>query len=173
MEQAATDAPVLELTPENWLAEFGEGSMVETPIGEVKMGENQYFKMVRNGRQKEFGMIKPTLTNPDVILETPSKAKEGQKTERLSSYLFVKTFKYGEETIKFFTSVTVSKQGMEVVISNHIENLPRMRGFLKNGRLLYQRTDMVPGAEASDPASTGQPTEADNVVGTSNRKGTK
>ncbi|MDR1122017.1 MAG: hypothetical protein LBM08_14020, partial [Dysgonamonadaceae bacterium] len=167
MEENALEAPQLELTPENWEAEFGEDGKVKTPVGEVKMGDNQYRKIIKAGRQKEFGMIKPTLTNPDVVIEVPSEAIEGQTTERPSSYLFVKTFKYGEERIKFFTSVTVSKDGLEVVVSNHIENLPRMRGFIRNGKLLYQRPDMVPGAEASSPASTGQSTEADNTAGTS------
>ncbi len=172
MEQNAEPARMVELTPETWEAEFGgEDGAVKTPLGDVKMGDNQYYKIVKNGRQKEFGMIKPTLTNPDVIIEVPSESKDGN-TERGSSYLFVKTFRYGNETVKFFTSVTVSKGGMEVVISNHIESLPRMRGFLKNGNLLYQRADMVPGADASSPTSTGQATEADSDAGTSENKDT-
>ncbi|MDR1373182.1 MAG: hypothetical protein LBJ17_08750, partial [Dysgonamonadaceae bacterium] len=173
MEENAVEAPRLELTPENWESEFGEDGIVKTPLGEAKMGDNQYRKIIQNGRQKEFGMIKPTLTNPDVIIEVSSEAKEGQETERPSSYLFVKTFNINGKKLKFFTSVTVSKDGMEVVVSNHIENLPRMRGFLKNGRLLYQRADMVPGAEVSGSTSTGQSTEADNSAGTSADKGTK
>lgn len=69
MEQRAEPAPELELTPENWIAEFGEDGVVYTPIGKVKMGENQYMKMVQKGRSKQVGMIKPTLTDPDVILQ--------------------------------------------------------------------------------------------------------
>jgi hypothetical protein len=37
MQANAEDAPVWELTPENWYAEFGESGMVGTPIGDVKL----------------------------------------------------------------------------------------------------------------------------------------
>jgi hypothetical protein len=155
MEQNAENAPILELTLTNWLIEFGETGLVQTPIGIVKMGENQYNKIIRRGREKEFGMIKPTLTNPDVIVEMSSFAKEGEITERASSLIFVKTFNYGTRRVKFYTSVTVCRTGLEVVISNHIGNLPRVRGFLKNGNLQYQRADLAPGADVSDLTSTG------------------
>ena len=92
-------AVTLELTLSNWLAEFNNTGLVQTPIGTVKMGENQYNKIIEKKRQKEFGMIKPTLTNPDVILEMPSRAKDGNITERPSSLLFVKTFFYGKRLI--------------------------------------------------------------------------
>ena len=42
MKTNAEVAPKLELTPENWVAEFGENGIVSTPIGEVKMSANQY-----------------------------------------------------------------------------------------------------------------------------------
>ena len=142
MEQSAINAPILELTLSNWFAEFGENGMIETPIGIVKMGENQYNKIIKRNREKEFGMIKPTLANPDVIIEVPTQAKAGMTMERASSLLFVKTFNYETKRVKFYTSVTVRRMEMEVVISNHIENLSRMRGFLRRGNLQYQRADL-------------------------------
>ncbi|MBV6342703.1 hypothetical protein [Candidatus Magnetobacterium casense] len=54
----------LELTPENWRQEFGDSLTVDTPIGRVKMGENQYAKLLAKNRGKHFGLIKPTLTEP-------------------------------------------------------------------------------------------------------------
>ena len=69
MKLLAESANDLELTPEAWETEFGESGEVETPIGSVKMGENQYFKLLKKKRTGYFGMIKPTLTNPDVVLE--------------------------------------------------------------------------------------------------------
>ena len=78
MEERAEVAPEIELTIENWDAEFGEDGIVNTPIGDVKMGENQFAKLMRQGRNGKLGMIKPTLENPDIIIEDISEAKEGE-----------------------------------------------------------------------------------------------
>ncbi|WP_438590487.1 PBECR2 nuclease fold domain-containing protein [Duncaniella muris] len=89
MEATAEVAPTIELTPENWIAQFGEDGTVETPIGIVKMGANQLLKLYSTKRTGYFGMIHPTLSTPDVILEEAD-PKEG--SERDSKYLFIKTF---------------------------------------------------------------------------------
>ena len=138
MENRAEPAPELELTPENWTAEFGEDGMVDTPIGKVKMGENQLAKMFLKGRNNQLGMVKPTLTSPDIVIEIQSPTTNAQH-ERNTSLLFVKTF-IGKDGKKhhYFTSVTVQKDGMEVSISNHIETVKRIRGFLEKGKLLYR-----------------------------------
>lgn len=138
MEAAAEPAPELELTPENWVAEFGEEGKVQTPVGEVKMGENQLSKLFLKGRSAQFGMVKPTLETPDCVIEIPTQSKDGN-TERPSSLLFVKAFtgKDGQKHY-FFTSVTVQKDDMEVSVSNHLENRKRIADFLKKGKLLYR-----------------------------------
>lgn len=46
MELIADIAPEIDLTIENWDALFGESGIVNTPIGEVKMGENQFAKLI-------------------------------------------------------------------------------------------------------------------------------
>ncbi|MCM1169997.1 MAG: hypothetical protein NC324_08700, partial [Bacteroides sp.] len=79
MEAGAEVAPEVELTPENWVAQFGEDGKVETPIGTVKMGEGQYLKLAKQGRNGKLGMIRPTLESPDIIIEDKSKAKDGQE----------------------------------------------------------------------------------------------
>ena len=138
MEAAAEPAPELELTPENWVAEFGEEGKVQTPVGEVKMGENQLAKLFLKGRIAQFGMVKLTLETPDCVIEIPTQSKDGN-TERPSSLLFVKAF-IGKDGQKhyFFTSVTVQKDDMEVSVSNHLETRKRIADFLKKGKLLYR-----------------------------------
>lgn len=119
MEARAESVPEMELTIENWDSLFGEDGRVETPIGEVKMGENQFAKLMRQGRNGKLGMIKPTLESPNIIIEQASMAKEGDVTERPSSYLFIKAFtKPDGERFYYFTSVSVSRDGKEVIISN-------------------------------------------------------
>ena len=138
MEAAAEPAPELELTPENWVAQFGKDGKVQTPVGEVKMGENQLAKLFLKGRSAQFGMVKPTLETPDCVIEIPTQSKDGN-TERPSSLLFVKAFtgKDGQKHY-FFTSVTVQKDDMEVSVSNHLETRKRIIDFLKKGKLLYR-----------------------------------
>lgn len=164
----AQAAPVIELTSENWRKEF-PNDRVQTPIGEVKMGDNQYQKLIDKGRQGQLGMIKPTLTDPDFIIEKPSEAKEGQETERPTSLLFIKSFigKNGEKRY-LFESVTISKDGMEVSVSNHIETPKRVRQELIKGKLLYRfdggvQTEQTP-VSASGTTSRTMPGVPDNKV---------
>lgn len=136
MSANAEPIPNEELTPENWNKEFGDRGEVETPVGVVKMGENQLAKLFMKGRANEFGMIKPTLNNPDVIVEEYSTTKNDD-AERESSYLFVKTFDRDGEKIKFFTSVTVRKDGLEVVISNHFVEKKALVKKITEGNVIY------------------------------------
>ena len=157
MENRAEPARELELTPENWTAEFGEDGKVTTPLGEVKMGENQYFKLAKEGRNGKLGLIKPTLENPDVIIEDASQAKEGQVTERHSSYLFVKAFtgKDGNR-VYYFTSVTVSRDGKEVVVSNQERRAKRIATVMESGKILYLKGNQSASvAQNEKPVSLG------------------
>lgn len=151
MEERAEVAPQIELTIENWDALFDEGTQIPTPVGDVKMGENQFAKLMRQGRNGKLGMLKPTLENPDFIVEDKSEAKEGDTTERGSSYVFVKTFhKADGSRYYYFTSVTVRKDGREVVISNQEKRKSKILDLLLNGKLVWKRADDV--STASDVA---------------------
>lgn len=170
MESSAETAPDLELTPDNWTAEFGEDGILSTPIGDVKMGENQVAKLFEKGRSKEFGMIKPTLTNPDVIIEVPSHSADGNE-ERSSSYLFIKTFlgKNGKK-VYYFKSVTIKKDGLEISISSHYDRVKRVKEALMKGKLLYRKND---GAQTEqNQPSTSVTTSQEDAAGSSESKDT-
>ena len=170
MESSAEVVPELELTPDNWAAEFGEDGIVSTPIGDVKMGENQVAKLFEKGRSKEFGMIKPTLTNPDVIIEVPSHSADGNE-ERSSSYLFIKTFlgKNGEK-VYYFKSVTIKKDGLEISISSHYDRAKRVKEALMKGKLLYRKND---GAQTEqNQPSASVTTSQEDAAGSSESKDT-
>ena len=138
MEGNTSEIPQIELNPTNWIEQFGENGMVATPVGEVKMGENQIAKLFEKGRSEQFGMIKPTLENPQVVIEVPSEATD-DNTERASSLLFIKTFKKEDGTkVYYFKSVTVKKDGLEVSVSSHYDHAKRVREALKKGKLLYR-----------------------------------
>ena len=139
MEDDAEIAPEIELTISNWDTLFGEEGIVKTPLGEVKMGENQSAKLMRQGRESKLGMIKPTLENPDVIIEASSEAKEGSITERGSSYIFVKAFRKSDGLrYYYFTSVTVSKEGKEVVVSSQEKSRNRLLRLLTDEEIIWR-----------------------------------
>lgn len=166
MEASAEVAPTIELTPENWIAQFGEDGTVETPIGIVKMGENQYFKMARQGREGKLGMVKPTLQNPDVIVEDYRPASVGA-SERDTSYIFVKTFdKEDGSRYYYFTSVTVRKDGREVVISNQERSDKRISKLLQQGKVAWIDNGILhPKAQVGKSVSlndSSNPTSSDN-----------
>ena len=139
MEDDAEIAPEIELTISNWDTLFGEEGIVKTPLGEVKMGENQSAKLMRQGRESKLSMIKPTLENPDVIIEASSEAKEGSITERGSSYIFVKAFRKSDGLrYYYFTSVTVSKEGKEVVVSSQEKSRNRLLRLLTDEEIIWR-----------------------------------
>ena len=168
MKAAAEVAPTIELTPENWIAQFGEDGIVETPVGIVKMGANQLLKLYSLKRTEYFSMIHPTLNTPDVIIEKNAPA-EG--AERDSKYLFVKTFiKPDGSRLVHFESVTVQRDGMEVSISSHEAEGKAIKKEMQNGKILHLSESLSPSSErylTEAPSESGGPDlvpTSDNIV---------
>ena len=137
MADNAEQERILEHTEENWLKEFGKNSRVTTPIGSIKLGENQYKKAGRNDRIKRFGLLKPTLERPDVILEK-SAPKEG--AERQTKYLFIKSFKKADgNKILNYESITVKQGEEEVAISAHQIDPSKVVKELTESKVLWNR----------------------------------
>lgn len=183
MELSAEIAPEIDLTIENWDALFGEDGIVSTPIGNVKMGENQFTKLMRQGRNGKLGMIKPTLEHPHAIIADVSEAKEGDTTERASSYVFIRSFKKADGSrYYYFTSITVSKDGKEVVVSNQEKRRNAIANLLTKGKMVWKHADNVsdasdmeqglysPQGNVSDLATEG--TDAPQTTMLSDNKGT-
>lgn len=141
MQAGAEVAREIELTPENWRAEFGEDGVVKTPIGEVKMGDNQYVKLLERKRANYFGMIKPTLSNPDIVLEEYDPVPNA---ERDSKCLFVKTFaKNDGSRYVHFESVTVKKDNKEVSISSHEITPDGLQKKMHNDNVVHLRDSFL------------------------------
>ncbi|MDE5967525.1 MAG: hypothetical protein K2G64_00335, partial [Muribaculaceae bacterium] len=165
MEANAETAPELELTIQNWDKLFGETGQVVTPIGEVTMGEHQFAKMMRQGRNGKLGLIKPTLEKPDVIIEQESEAKEGEITSRPSSFIFVKSFiKEDGSRYYHFTSITVSREGKEVVISNQEKSRNKILRLLQSGKIVwYTPKDVTTYSADRQGLDYEQPKNADDA----------
>lgn len=132
------------------------------------MGEHQFAKLMRQGRNGKLGMIKPTLENPDIIIEDNSEAGEGNEAERGSSYVYVKTFaKPDGSRFYYFTSVTVSQDGMEVVVSNQEKTKKRISNLLQKNAISWINEKVQSASETQSEKSVSlddsrTATQADN-----------
>lgn len=143
MKGNAAVASVIEASEGNWRPS------IETPIGSVKMGENQKKKLFKKGRTDQYGMLVDTLSNPDIILEEHDR-EEDPRHERPTSYLFIKTFRKADGSkYVHFESVTVSQEGLEVSISSHIIRENQLLNKMKSDRLLYKATALDESANSS------------------------
>ena len=91
---------------------FPQGK-VDTPIGEVKIGQNQFSKLAEKDhgkRQELIGAMRQTLADPIAILQ---EEKEGRR-----AYIFLKSFTKGDKT-SIIVSVVVTIENKKVVISTH------------------------------------------------------
>ena len=166
MEMNASIAPEIKLTIENWDALFGERGTISTPIGEVKMGENQFAKLMRQGRDGKLGMIKPTLENPHAIIEVASEAKEGDTTERASPYIFIRSFKKADGSrFYYFTSITVSKDGREVVVSSQEKSRNKILRLLQEESVIWRTPkDATTSSAERQGLDYEQPNEAETAT---------
>ena len=159
------------LTWELWEKEFGIDKQIHTPIGTVKLGDNQFAKMYNKGRDSKFGMIKPTLQTPDIIVTSESISKTGKPVERNYSYIYIKSFiKNDGSRVYYFASVTNLIEGIEVSISNQEKTAGRIKRLIKSGKLVYIKSATMPSTPASI-AHGSQPTVRGG--GTSTAKITK
>jgi len=161
----------IEFTKENWDKAFPAGK-VTTPIGEVSLGAHQFDKMQSKGRTAEVGLMKATLERPDFVIEENA---PNESAERQSNYLFVKTFVKGDgTTYHHYESVTISRDGGEVVVSSHYIRENQLRNKLKDGKVLYNATSLdassqtslenLANADTGAPLSGGKGSENSAVV---------
>ena len=169
MEENAIEDPEIRLTPQTWLETFGINNSIDTPIGKVRMGENQYVKLQDKKRTSEFGMVSLTLSDPDVIFVEPSKAKGEDVAERNFSYVFAKTFKRNGNKVKYYTSVTVSIDGLEISVSSHFVNPNKMLNKLMEFNREYTKETLFSNssemrlAEHQSDVPDLLPTQENNV----------
>lgn len=88
---------------------------VATPIGEVKIGRNQFSKLAEKdggSRRGLIGAMRQTLEDPVVIIQE-------REDERLAD-IFIKSFLTGaDQDVRFILSVVVGIEGVNVAISTY------------------------------------------------------
>ncbi|MDR2898139.1 MAG: hypothetical protein LBU99_04920, partial [Spirochaetaceae bacterium] len=115
-----------EFSNEEYNRVFPRGT-VSTPIGEVKIGQNQFSKLSEKdggNRRGLIGAMKQTLSDPVVIIQE-------RKEEQLAN-IFIKSFTATEnKPISFILSVVVTIEGILVAISTYKRKPREVIGKIK------------------------------------------
>ena len=136
LETWAVPMDVREFSRKEYREVFPQGT-VKTPIGEVKIGKNQFEKMAEkdNGKRRLLiGAMRQTLTDPITIIQ---EEKNGRK-----AYVFIKSFKNTEDSLKigFIMSVVVTIEDTKVVISTYKRKRREVLSKIKKaGVIAYEK----------------------------------
>ena len=138
----------IDYTPENWQKLFPDNK-VQTPLGEIKLGENQYEKLDPNipdpknpdrkkeDRRGQLSYIYQTLKEPAFAIEK----KDGSK-------LYLKEFERNGKKPKQYSSILVTGDGMDIVVSNHGISYKQILSEAIEGKISY----MSPKVAANESA---------------------
>lgn len=85
LEKNTVQLTEVELNRENWNRFFPNGS-VETPIGTVKLGENQFNKLQKEDRNNLLAAMYETLSNPSIVLEKETLDKNSGNFKPVNVY---------------------------------------------------------------------------------------
>ncbi|MCL2174465.1 MAG: PBECR2 nuclease fold domain-containing protein [Treponema sp.] len=124
-ESMAVEMEKYEFTEDNYKKLFPNGK-INTPIGEVKLGEHQFDKLKAKERTELLGAIKQTLEDPITIFASGD-------TE-----IYAKSFIENQET-KAVISVVIEKEGKKISISTHRRGLNNVINKIKEGNILYEK----------------------------------
>ena len=122
----------VKLTDVSYGKDFKDG-YVNTPIGRVRIDKVQIRKLIRKARVEFFGLIKPTLEKPLIIVT--SKDNNGNEREA-----FIKTFTDGK-TI-FFVSFVKTDENL-VLVSNHPRREGQIKKILSEGNITYPQDSIT------------------------------
>lgn len=121
LEKNVSPLKELELNRENWNKMFPDGT-VKTPVGTVKLGENQFDKLRRNDRNNLLAVMYETLSNPALILEKETLDEKSGEFKPVNVY--GKSFIHEDSNHKrAVESVIIFKDGENISISTHNKNI--------------------------------------------------
>ena len=120
LTQYAVKFRELEYSKENFDNDFPSG-IADTPLGKFKFGDDFFDKIARTKRQDIFGLIKPTVEEPEYII-----------IDKNYATLFLKAFE--KNKVKIFTGVLKEKDGENLIISFHQKG--NIINKVKDGKLL-------------------------------------
>jgi hypothetical protein len=115
-----------ECTLEGYNSVFPRGT-VQTPIGEVKLGKNQYAKLMdkdKGNRRYLLGAMRQTLENPVIIIT--------EKQNGSTAWVFIKSFrKVAESEFDTVLTIVASIENSKVAISTYKRKKREVRNKIK------------------------------------------
>jgi hypothetical protein len=133
----------LKYSEQNYIAEFAANSSIQSPIGTVEIDYFQFDKLLSKYRTQHFGLIRPTLQNPLVVVRLP--------TGRVH---FIKTFIDREDGVIYFVSIAQDERGWYDVRTNHKRNYNQILRTLQEGDIIYQNSSHTALDDAEPPPPT-------------------
>ena len=139
LEQNKAPYRLIEFNSENWKDEFGVFGIVKTPIGNVEISYEQYHNIVELQCVEIFGLIKPTLENPLLIVNSIDSNGNKRKS-------FIKTFE--SVTVVFMASFVKGGKNKLEVVSNHERRESQIKKILSVGSevcfIPKEKIDLIP-----------------------------
>ncbi len=125
LNKEGEDFPSPIATAEGFRKEFS--SPIQTPINIINVNEGALKKLQNTNRMILSGTIKPTLTNPDIIIEDID-----------GSNLFVKVFKKPDGTTNYnIVAVNKNERGVEYISSIHPKTKNTLINKIRNGARVF------------------------------------
>ena len=129
LEKSTVQLQEIRLNRENWNKLFPNG-IVETPIGTVKLGENQFQKLQKSDRDNLLAAMYETLSNPAIVLEKETLDEKTGEFRPVNVY--GKSFvREGSDHKKAVESVIIFKDGENISIGTHNKELGRFTRQIK------------------------------------------
>lgn len=115
--------------------------IAKTPLGELKIGDYQFSKLVEQGRLYLGNSLKKLLTAPDIMLID---------TQGGVSTMFLKSFRKDNRTV-FVSAVHKQKDDKSIFVSLSEKSLNRISNIVKASKLIvYVRPMLAAGSANAD-----------------------
>ena len=124
LKENAVAFPEVEFSEENFKKYLG--TPIDTPMGKVKLGENQFEKLKALKRRDLILALHDTLEKPCFIAE-----------EKSGTTLYVKSFIRNERQ-KNIMSVVIKRDGLNISISTHEERTSQILSKIKKAGVLRE-----------------------------------
>jgi len=133
LESMAVPIDEREFSIDEYRKVFPQGT-VNTPIGEVKIGKNQFSKLAEKDygkRQRLIGAMHQTLSDPIAIIQ--------EEDEYRKAFIFIKSFRTDGKT-SIIVSVVVTIEGTKIAISTYKRKKHEVLNKIKKaGVMTYER----------------------------------
>ncbi|MCM1407041.1 MAG: SNF2-related protein [Treponema brennaborense] len=141
LEENAAVLTEIPLTRNNYNALFPNGT-VETPIGTVKLGENQFKKLQQEDRNNLLGAMYETLSNPSLVLEKETLNAESGDFKPV--HVYGKSFVHEtSEHKRIVESIIIFKSGENISIGTHNKDIARFVRQIKTAdQIIYADSEI-------------------------------